>query len=63
MESVGEVVVAEPDDGVLAGEDSFEQGQVGSGGRVEAGGSTLVVDRWSAQVVESFDGLAVIGGR
>jgi len=31
MESVGEVVVAEPDDGVLAGEDSFEQGQVGSG--------------------------------
>jgi len=48
---------------VLAGEDGFEQGQVGVGDGVEAGDSTLVADRWSAQVVESFDGLAVIAGR
>ena len=63
VESLTQIVVAEPDDGVASGQDGFAQGQVGSGDGVEAGGSSSAAVGRSAQVVECSNGFAVIGGR
>ena len=59
VEAVGDVVVAEPDDGVLTGQHGPKQRQVGPVQRVEAGGVATVVGAGSAQGVEHGRAFAV----
>jgi hypothetical protein len=59
VEVVDEVVVAEPDDRVAAGEHSSEQGEVGWLERVEAGVVTSVAGPAAAQGVECGDTFTV----
>jgi len=52
VEAPGDVGVAEPAEGVLAGEDGSEQSQVGGVERVEAGDAAPAAGSWPAQGVE-----------
>jgi hypothetical protein len=63
IEARGDVVVAEPDDGVLAGEHRSEQREIGPADGVEAGGVTPAVGSWPAQGIEGGDAFTVVGGR
>jgi len=55
VEAGGEVMVAEPADGVLAGHHGFEQGQVGRVERAEAGDGAPVFGFGPAQGVQGGD--------
>ena len=61
-EPVPDVCVAEPVDGVLAGEDGAEQGKVRFGDRVEAGVSAAAVADGTAVPVEGGDALPLVAG-
>jgi len=59
VEAGGEVVVAEPDDGVLAGEDGSEEGEIGAADGVEAGVVVPAFGSRPAQGVEGGDAFAL----
>ncbi len=63
VEAAGQVAIAEPDDGVLAGQGGPEQGEVGGADGVEAGMSPASVgDRLGVPVEHGEAGPVVVGG-
>src|SRR5215211_2630291 len=63
VEAGGDVAVAEPDDGVLAGQGGTEQSQVGRIQGAEPGDGAPVVDARPAQGVQRGDAFALKWGR